>query len=491
MDLLPQWIPDSKARDDTQEQDSYPQYGHTLDGYSQLTVDGHGSLDDAHYAATYRDFNSHEATAQRYLNEWLDHAWRPETFQVAGSVCPDLQTRDMTRVKSATETLASNAIVAVGAPQGSASFQPGISTAYRSSLYHQYELLSHTGAPNQLNQSERSRPDHSQRYDAEIFTAISLENAEDLLLSDLHDIRARELDASNESFSKTSRNAEVTGGSHERDIIEHSGDCSRQSSALTKPIPIKPETPLSAEDSFSSPVPHATSSLSSSARSGISIPNSHYKRGSARPQPDDRKRPTFTVWDSVSGLELPAPARKRQRTKLEKWKTAMIRELGGACADCKRNHRSCSLEHLLQSSAKIPKPGRGSTDRDILPSLSTSYETVSTPGSFMTGGSFSSTPHAIPSFLGDDLSEAGGQFMQYGHLGRSDALLETNMSEQSGNVQELYFNKTQEPQDQSTGIIQSSGLSQLFKSGLDGPVAFDFRLLQLSQRFPEDGRDRD
>ncbi|KAK2776018.1 hypothetical protein FQN53_002912 [Emmonsiellopsis sp. PD_33] len=67
------------------------------------------------------------------------------------------------------------------------------------------------------------------------------------------------------------------------------------------------------------------------------------------------KRPYEFAWEVASGNPAPWEPKKRRRTKKERQATNRIRALGGACENCKKQHRRCDVEHHPLSASSSPK----------------------------------------------------------------------------------------------------------------------------------------
>ncbi|KAK2803241.1 hypothetical protein FQN50_007108 [Emmonsiellopsis sp. PD_5] len=67
------------------------------------------------------------------------------------------------------------------------------------------------------------------------------------------------------------------------------------------------------------------------------------------------KRPYEFAWEVASGNPAPWKPKKRRRTKKERQETNRIRRRGGACENCKKQHRRCDFEHHPLSASSSPK----------------------------------------------------------------------------------------------------------------------------------------
>ncbi|KKZ67083.1 hypothetical protein EMCG_07254 [[Emmonsia] crescens] len=85
-------------------------------------------------------------------------------------------------------------------------------------------------------------------------------------------------------------------------------------------------------------------------RHSLSSSSSRSASSKKKPQFREAKRPFVEyMFHASSGEPAVAGSNKRRRTKDEKQETARIRELGGACEPCRRQHRKCALKHHQDS----------------------------------------------------------------------------------------------------------------------------------------------
>ncbi|PGH03290.1 hypothetical protein GX51_04160 [Blastomyces parvus] len=80
----------------------------------------------------------------------------------------------------------------------------------------------------------------------------------------------------------------------------------------------------------------------------LNFPSNTSRPAQPRTEPQ-RQQPGHSfvehTFDASTGEPVTAGVKKRLRTKAEKQETAEIRKLGGACGECRRKRRRCSLDH--------------------------------------------------------------------------------------------------------------------------------------------------
>ncbi|EEP82741.1 predicted protein [Uncinocarpus reesii 1704] len=404
--------------------------------------------------AVFAACSLYESNSQRPNDQSSTYLHTPQSFHGNGPLMSNPQSWHTTKENTFYASSANS-----GASQSFVSFPPdNAMLTSPMDCSNAFIPQGNYGSLNQLSQREWALSQQLEAHNADDMPAIPPQISEDLLPSELHDDLEWDLDIFDGRFLNIPQypqvvlEPEVTG-------TGNLGGSNRQPCSATEPISIikPPKASLRVDRtgrSFPCSFPQSSSILSTSFRSSKLHANSRRNLGASRGHLISRKRPNFSVWDSVSGKELEVPPPRRQRTKQERWKTALIRELGGACADCKKNHRSCKIEHLIPPGAKLPEPDLTSVDGDMSPSLGTSYGTVGMLGSFMAGVNLNSALEESHPFSGEDITGAGGQFT--GTPWRPDLMSGTNMDEHWGDNPKFHSQELLNHHDS----IQTAGLTQ-------------------------------
>ncbi|EFW14053.1 hypothetical protein D8B26_004049 [Coccidioides posadasii str. Silveira] len=360
------------------------------------------------------------------------------------------------------------AVVNAGASYQPHPFLPGINPSYPSCASNPYGAASEGNirSPDQPGRVQCPGPHSSYPHEPDGSPDISSKRVEGFVPSELHNDPQGKNALCDKAFG-TLENTLMTDGSDQATFNGKLSDGNGPLPSTTKAIPIalpsfSPQVERNG-DHLSSSFPHSSSILSSSFKSGISYTaSSRYKSGISKAQSRTLKRPNFSVWDSASGQELEEPPPRRQRTEKEKQKTARIRELGGACADCKKNHRSCKIEHLIPADGRYTKmlePDISFLQEDMSQNLGTSYGTMGILESGLARTRLCSAPVNAPCLVTEAISGTGEQFMQYSYQSRPDSMPVSNMNGLYGDVQSLDFN-ARELQDPHTSTEQNFSLSQ-------------------------------